>query len=64
MFNENKRCLNLNYHISVCSNFQTVVKNYLEKFGILKSIHRYVEACCPDPCERWSLQWEVDYVCS
>lgn len=56
MFNENTRYLNLNYHVSICSNFQTVAQNDLGKSEIHKSIHGHIEECFPHPCERWSLQ--------
>ena len=55
MFTENNRYLNLKYHISICSNFQMVAQNYLEKSEIRKSIHGYIKECFPHPRERWSL---------
>ena len=40
MFNENTRYLNLNYHVSICSNFQTVAQNDLGKSEIHKEYSR------------------------
>lgn len=31
VFNENKRCLNLNYPMSICSNFQSVLQSYIQQ---------------------------------